>query len=184
MTTTTYPTRPVSAAQRSFLTTLLEERAHTPLPSIDEMDSRGASTAITYLLTCPKVVKVAAPAAPAIASRFDGIPLSKYAIAREDIEVLGLDVRLSGDLLFIELRKYKDTVFMRKLTGAPGWFTRTRLSRRDEDLLVKVLELGAEKHAKRFSEAHKCCACCLAELTDQTSRERGFGPVCAKRFGY
>lgn len=183
MTTTTYPTRPVSAAQRSFLTTLLEERVHTALPAIDEMDSRGASSAITYLLTCPKKPRAVAPAPRP--SAFDGIPLSKYAIPTDDVLFAGLNLNIEGnDLLFIEVRNYKGTTYMRKLRGSPGAFVRIRVSRRDEEILSKVIGPKAEAYAKRFSEAHSCCACCLAELTDQTSRERGFGPICAKRFGY
>lgn len=51
-----------------------------------------------------------------------------------------------------------------------------------KDELRAVVTEGAEYLARTGRETGQCCFCGL-ELTDPESVERGYGPVCAKKYG-
>ena len=40
------------------------------------------------------------------------------------------------------------------------------------------------KHAVNHGLTYKNCACCGRELTNQESKDRGIGPICAEKWGF
>jgi len=185
MTTTLYP---ASERQVAFITSLLADRvipdADAVRAELPTLDKRRASALIERLLQAPKAARTAAATRsgnPALA----GIPHSKYAVRVSDIEVAAdvAGIALAGDLLFVEVKEYRGTVYMRRLTGAPGAFTRSRMPRGLEDDIIRVIAADPYGHTRLFGEHYRCCGKCGAELTDEESRRLMLGPVCRRAFG-
>jgi len=167
-------------AQRSFITKLLTEREvptalrETITAGLGNMPRLTASTTITHLLTLPKPVVVKFSEVSAL---LETIPKSKYAIPR--LEVPG-DFR--HELLFVEVKQYRGTTFMRRLSGAPGYFSRIRIDSKLVVELAKQIATDPLRYTQMFAKHYSVCGCCAAELTDDVSRALGLGPVCRKRF--
>jgi hypothetical protein len=92
-----------------------------------------------------------------------------------------------GDAIFFEVKLYRGRWYCRKLTGAPGSFTRSAISAADQRALHRALagEGQQERSSRLFGYLHTCCGVCGAELTDDYSREVSMGPHCRKdRYGY
>ena len=168
-------------AQRSFITKLLTEREvptalrETITAGLGNMPRLTASTTITHLLTLPKPVVVKFSEVSAL---LETIPKSKYAIPR--LEVPG-DFR--HELLFVEVKQYRGTTFMRRLSGAPGYFSRIRIDSKLVVELAKQIAKDPAHYAVLFGKHYTCCGRCGAELTDSTSRALFMGPHCAKVMG-
>jgi len=90
---------------------------------------------------------------------------------------------VDNDLVFVEIREFKKTTYLRRLIGSYGGFTRSKPAPEDTLAFVRVLLGDPYKYAKLFAVHYACCAKCGAELTDEVSRELGLGPVCRKAFG-
>jgi hypothetical protein len=185
MTNTT--TRPASDKQRDFIAKLITERVlddaerariETAL-AYDTLDVAAASETIGALLKAPR--RSAATKNPAGQALLARIPKSRYAIG--EAELSGSSVEVNNDLLFIEVREYRGTLYMRRLHGAPGSFTRTKLSAEQVKDIVDIVATDPYKYARLFGEHHTCCGSCGAELTDERSRELKLGPECRKKFG-
>jgi hypothetical protein len=112
------------------------------------------------------------------------LPKSKYAIPTSEIISDFLADKIHGDLLFVEVREYKKTPYLRKLSGSIGYFTRIKPNALDTLAFVRILASDPHKYARIFGEHYRCCAKCGAELTDERSRELSLGPECRKAFGY
>lgn len=187
-TTTTFI--PASARQAEFIRTLLAERtvdatlAASTLRELDEgkLAKSSASIVIDRLLKLPKTPRAAA-ASRASSADFSGVPCSRYAIPAEEVEALPIDVSLHGDLLFVEIKTYQGTTYMRRLIGAPGAFSRLRMSASAVEELLSVLRDDPYRYARLFGENYSCCGKCGAELTDDESRRLMLGPVCRRAFG-
>lgn len=176
-----------SEKQLAFIRSLMAER---DTPKLDEqtlasMDMRHASQTIERLLALPRkpVVTVAAKINfPEANETLAKVPNAKYAVPTDALRPYLVNTDLRGDLLFVEVRTYKDRKYVRRLHGAPGNFTRTRFSVADGVQVVAQIALDPAAAALAFSIAYTCCAACCAPLTDEESRARGLGPICAKRF--
>ena len=179
---------PATGAQVAYIRNLLELRAVDEVAasiirdSLPLMDKAAASRTIDHLKTLPAAPKYTPPAQSALA----GIPKSKYAIPVEELEFLELEAAPSihGDLLFIEVREYMRTLYMRRLTGSVGSFTRHKLTHKDTLAIVELLERDPYTYAKLFGLHYSCCGKCGAELTDPISRKLQLGPECRKAFGF
>lgn len=111
------------------------------------------------------------------------LPRSFYAIPVFQADTAVLDVNLHGDLMFVEVAEFRGTVYMRNLHGAPSRFNREKMSRRDVSGIARLLECDPLKYIRLFGQHFTVCGKCGAELTDQKSRETGFGPHCRKALG-
>ena len=170
-------------AQTNYIDTLLTQRevpevlrkaiAGNTLP----LTSVAASVIITTLRALPfaRPVEAARPATPDLA----GIPLSKYAIPT--LEIPG-DAGTRGDLLFVEVKNYRGSVYMRRLTGNVGGFSRTRMPAAEIETLAAIVRTNPLRYTQLFGAHYGVCGCCGAELTDEMSRSLLLGPVCRKRF--
>lgn len=109
----------------------------------------------------------------------DSVPSSKFAVLTELLTQVP-DQWRRQEYLFFEVKQYRGKRVIRRLTGAPGKFNRTFLPREAATELFGHLEQEAFAYqaALTFGEIYQVCGRCAAELTDDTSRERKFGPVC------
>jgi hypothetical protein len=172
--------------QREFITDLLAKRVYVVATDFAVPTPAAASALIGALLAAPHkplaiaaVPRVDAELLAALASA----PVSKYAIPVVELFPELLDVRPHGDLLFVEVKDFRGRRSLNRLTGAPGWFSRTRMSRNDTLILMNLLSADAYKYTRLFGEHYRCCGKCGAELTDAESRRLMLGPVCRKAFG-
>ena len=115
------------------------------------------------------------------------VPASRYALDNG-----------AGSLDFVQVDRptkgrWAGRTFVERLIGSPGDFRKVRLPRdAQQDFLARIAAdrfedagrslAGSEAAAVRFSRHFTVCAACLSPLTDDDSRARGLGPVCAKRF--
>lgn len=188
-----------SERQLTFLKDLLETRDITPaskemgLASLVTMSKAEASILIGSLLHTPK--KPVVPMLPLhdlptavtgqeVQAALACIPMSFYAIDNSEINISMAHLRLSGDLTFLQVRKYLGQTYMRRLTGSVGGFTRHKLSNQDVVTLTKVIAQNPEKYSTLFAEHYNVCGICGAELTDPISRSINYGPTCRKVYGY
>jgi len=180
---------PATERQVSYLTDLINTRemdevhAADLLASIDAgiLDKERASREIHAALMLPRLRKSREPS-PSLQASLYHIPKSKYAVPVDEIELTDADKEFSGDLMFLEVRQYMGTLYMRQLHGSVGGFTRSKLSPATVKALVSIIERDPYKYAKIFGVHHSCCGSCGAELTDQKSRELQLGPECRKKF--
>lgn len=180
--------RPASQKQVDFINRLKDERdlgfvARDRLSRdlLDGLSVPSASYWIDRLLKSPRKA-TAAPAAPTpVASALEDVEVSKYAIPTYGIQIPGL--RFEGDLLFLEVRMFKGTKYLRQLHGSPGGFWRSRFTPAQTVALAAVIRGKHVEYARAFGEHYTCCGRCGAELTDQRSRESFLGPECRKVFG-
>lgn len=112
------------------------------------------------------------------------IPQSKYAIPVDELMTDFLKDKVNGDLVFLEVREYMKRIYMKKLFGSVGAFTRVRPKVEDALAFVRIIQRDPYKYARKFAEHYKCCGKCGAELTDPRSRELLLGPECRKAFGF
>lgn len=186
--TTTYV--PASSAQISYLKDLLDTRKvgdaykESIRQSIEAhvLSKTAASTAITYLIDAPRYQLADKPAASAspLQKALASVHKSFYAVPTEEIDLGIVDANTNQSLFFVEVKEYMGTLYMRRLHGAPGGFSRSKLSTNDQLTILKVIETDQVKYAKLFGEHHGVCGKCGAELTDDESRRLQFGPVCRK----
>jgi hypothetical protein len=76
-----------------------------------------------------------------------------------------------------------NNLYMRRLTGSVGGFTRWKVANDDAVTLVNIIAQDPYKYTKIFGQHYSCCGSCGAELTDPISRELQLGPECRKKFG-
>lgn len=153
--------------------------------ALTTMDKKAASKLIDLLLSLPKAVtKVPAAAGKtSLQEALSKAPKSKYAIPTEELDIALNSTPLHGDLLFLEIREYMNNLYMRRLTGSVGGFTRWKVANDDAVALVNIIAQDPYKYTKIFGQHYSCCGSCGAELTDPISRELQLGPECRKKFG-
>lgn len=150
-------------------------------------DKTGASNLIDELLKRPYVLKTSSSkpkANPAQQALLASVPKSKYALNVSDFTVAGVDHTFTGDLVFVEIKEYMGTLYMRQLLGSYGGFTRKRMTSDQVKLAVGLIAADPYAATKRFGTHYSCCGSCGAELTDERSRELQLGPECRKKFGF
>ena len=183
-------TYPASPAQTSFINDLLAKRQVTPairdaIANTTGMTSKQASAFIDLLKVCPYLPRTTAakPARQAHADLYARIPDAKYALSTAGLAQAFPGLSVHGDLIFIEVRTYQGTRYLRTLHGAPGDFTRGRIARQHEAGLLALIDIDPLAASTRFAQEKGVCGKCAAPLTDETSRARMFGPDCWKIMG-
>lgn len=193
MTNTDTPvnTNPASEKQISFVCDLLATRECDAalydqlVTAIHEetLDKRQASAAIDALVNAPRKKKADGSMSP-MQELLSTIPKSKYAVPTEELIASDFEDSFSGDLVFLELKEFNGTLYVRSLHGAPGGFTRARIAADATKYLVKLIATDPYKYVKLFGDHYTCCGSCGAPLTDARSRELMLGPECRKKFGF
>lgn len=162
---------------------ITEKRADEFRAAIPSWDRKEASAVIDILLKLPKKVEKV-PGKGSLQEFLAKAPKSKYAIPNDELDISLEYTKLSSDHLFVEIREYMGNLYMRRLHGSVGNFTRSRVNPQDAIAIVEHIATDPYKYAKRFGEIYACCGSCGADLTDARSRELQLGPECRKKFGY
>lgn len=176
---------PASEKQQNFIHDLLATRvldqtfADELVDRLESgmLDKTYASQAIDLMLNSPKQ-KGSSPFQVLLST----IPKSRYAVTSDELEFTSADDKFSGAIVFFEVREYKGTLYMRQLHGAPGDFTRSKLSKSSIEAIVKIIAQNPYAYTRLFGEHFTCCGSCGAVLTDDRSRELMLGPECRKKF--
>ena len=172
--------------QVNFVKVLLAERVIDDVDWAEEiaakveekrLSKKEASEVIDKLVNAKRL-----PKNPELQTILASIPKSKYAIPTSELDVF-IEEKVNGDLLFLEVKEYMGVLYMRKLLGSLGGFTRTKLSVSDVKELVNIIAANPVEYARIFGEHYSCCGKCGAELTDPISRKLQFGPTCRVEFG-
>jgi len=179
-----------SEKQVAFIDSLLTEREldaiqvssfRSMLPTLTKKQASGM---IDLLLRLPqKATKVPGADKSLLQEALSSAPKSKYAIPTSELDISLEGTPLTGDLLFIEVKEYMGNLYMRRLTGSVGGFTRHRVPSQDSITIMNVISQDPYKYAKIFGQHYSCCGSCGAELTDPVSRDLQLGPECRKKFG-
>jgi len=156
----------------------------------DASPGRGGpvSVVITQLMGMPKRQRAAAPAGaarrPSFSARLkDAVPEARYIIERCEMPIAHHGLFAGNDDIYIEVREFKGSRYLRQLHGAPGDFNRSKPSAADQGAIVDALiAVGPLVATQRYSTRHRVCSCCAAPLTDDLSVQLGLGPVCRQRF--
>jgi len=164
--------------QMAFIKNLIAERDVAPI-SFAGMTVGEASSKIEELLATPKKQAIVR-----FSETLAGLPKSKYALPYQLVAPVFTDnTQFNNDYLFVEVREYRGTTYMRKLQGSLGGFTRTRLTRDEEQSIYNILSMNPVEYITKFGEVFSCCGKCGAALTDAISRARLLGPDCARSLG-
>jgi hypothetical protein len=182
---------PASQKQIDFLTDLLATRVCEPADRDSwfskiyegELDKSTASTAISALVNAPRKTDDPAPKSK-MQALLASIPKSKYAVPVAELMYSEVEDDFKGDLVFLELKEFNGTLYVRRLDGAPGDFTRSRMTLPQVTELMNLIKQDPHKYAKIFGEHYTCCGSCGSPLTDARSRELMLGPECRKKFGF
>ena len=179
-----------SEKQVAFIDSLLNEREldavqvtsfRSMLPT---MTKKQASGMIDLLLRLPqRSTKVPGATKSLLQEALSKAPKSKYAVPVDELDISLEDTPLTGDLLFLEIREYMGNLYMRRLTGSVGGFTRHKVPSQDSIVIMDIIAKDPYKYAKIFGQHYSCCGSCGAELTDPVSRDLQLGPECRKKFG-
>ena len=179
-----------SEKQVAFIDSLLNERELDAIQvtsfrsMLPTMTKKQASGMIDILLRQPKrVEKVPGATKSLLQEALSKAPKSKYAVPVDELDITLEDTPLTGDLLFLEIREYMGNLYMRRLTGAVGGFTRHKVPSKDSVAIMNIIAQDPYKYAKIFGQHYSCCGSCGAELTDPVSRDLQLGPECRKKFG-
>lgn len=167
--------------QQAFILDLLTKREYEVEEGFVVNSPKEASELIANLLNAPykKVVKNSDPSYEALSK----LPKSNYAIPVMELPVEFMEEDIKSEYLFVAINEYKGTFYVRRLHGSVGGFTRTKMSKQDNEAIVQILSANPYNYAKIFGKVYSCCARCNAELTDDTSRQLMLGPVCRQAFG-
>ena len=139
----------------------------------------GASKMIDWLRDQP--VKAAAKpqaSSPTGLPREDVVPAGRYAVATDDGAV--------NELAFYKVDRptegrWAGYVFVKHLVGADEQRMSKDASRA---IMHKIAEVGAEAASAAYGHEIGKCGVCGRRLTNDDSRERGIGPVCAAKNGW
>lgn len=146
-----------------------------------DLTKREASAVIDLLINAPR--KASSVYLSPLQTLLSGIPKSKYAVPVEELMLTDAEDDFEGaDLVFLELKEFMGTLYVRRLIGAPGRFNRVRLTVAQTTALMRMVATDPYHYAKLFGDHYACCGSCGAELTDQRSRELMLGPECRKKF--
>ena len=145
------------------------------------LTSGGASTLIELLMALPPKGSVPATDRPSMAHvpTADEVPAGRYAIetagrgAVNELAFYVVDRPTEG--------KWAGYVFVKLMVSDEE----QRLSRDTQTaILRKIAEVGAEVASARYGHEIGKCGVCNRTLTNDESRARGIGPVCAEKAGW
>lgn len=183
MTTTRTAPAPASEAQTTFIAALLEkqdvpDQLSAAIAAAGPLTKLSASIIISTLLKLPVKPRPVVAFVPVAEPVLEGLPYSKYAVPT--LELSGIS---DQELLFVEIKEYRNRVYMRKLVGAPGRFNRLRLAPAVVAEIAAVIAKDPLHYSQLFGKHYQVCGRCAAELTDEISRAHFLGPTCRKAMG-
>lgn len=180
-------TNPATEPQVKFITSLMDQRVvpekyATIVPS--NLNRLEASIVIEALKGAAYKPRPEAKSKNTISELLSAsIPSAKYALAFDELSLVIPGIRETTGHLFLEVRSYKGTTYMRRLHGSVGDFTRSKLSEVVTASLIKFMSGRTLEFTQEFGRLFTCCGKCSAPLTDERSRELSLGPECRKAFG-
>ena len=140
----------------------------------------AASQAINFLLkiktpTTPSSTPGFTSAWANLANILAELPLSKYAVEREDEP---------GVFDFYEVVERKTTKkrYLNRLLGCPGDWKRVFISAAQGVPIAELIKIDPAKFATLYCQKFTRCSCCDAPLSDAKSIAQSMGPVCSKKF--
>lgn len=80
--------------------------------------------------------------------------------------------------------RWKGYTFIKRLIGAPGDYRKVDLPPRDRDQFLQRIEGDPKEAMVNYGRQTSVCGRCHSPLTDEASRARGIGPVCAQKDGW
>lgn len=180
--------------QIKYLTALAGER-EVPAPfdagiarrlaSPQLLSKSDASRWINYLREQPRKA-TAAPASGSVWAQTQAaladVHTSFYAVPAGYVHAQEIDL-YGSDYLFIRVRNYGGKKYVSRVHGSPGEPRYSKLPTAVALLVAPLLAERALEFATLWHQHSGRCGKCNAILTDQRSRERGFGPDCARTLG-
>lgn len=161
-------TQMMTHRQRTFIANLFGERVTDGIvvPPLEEMTTRMASQMISQLLKAPRKPREAD-------KPLGSVPDGRYAVDTP-----------TGVKFYIfrtaDTGSYHGFQFVSRQSGD----NRLRISKDERIFATKaVLEAGTMPAMLRYGRELGVCGHCGRSLTDEDSRARGIGPVCAKMIG-
>lgn len=172
--------KPITDKQRSFIETLIAERdlTGTPydnwLPKWENATSKMASAVIDYLTTLPKREPTRTERPVHEGTKTGPVPAGRYAIV------------LYGETKFYKVDcptegKWAGYTFVKVLASDTEHPIRN--SGLKSVILAQIAEDPAAASARYGHEIGEC-GVCGRTLTDEVSRARGIGPICADKRGW
>jgi hypothetical protein len=180
---------PASQKQIDFVSDLLATREcsqeqreiYLELIRTERLTKSQASSVIDSLVNAPR--RAGAVSTSPLQELLSKVPKSKYAVPNDELMASDCEDSFKGDIVFLELKEFNGSRYVRQLTGAPGGFTRSRLTAQEIKCLFALIAQDPYRYARIFGEHYTCCGSCGAELTDARSRKLMLGPECRKKFG-
>lgn len=149
-------TKPASAKQVAFITTLISERVFTGAVSFATLSSAEASSLISTLLNAPRKAGASA-------------------VAR--VSEVGMYRNAEGDIYKVQRSRETSNLYAKRLNVVEGGFEYVQGAMR----LIAPSDKMTLAEAKLFGVEFGICCVCGAFLTDPVSVSAGIGPVCAGR---
>lgn len=172
--------KPATEKQLAFIGRLIVERlegayladAHAILAR--GINSRLASAWIDTLLAMPKAAKTEAPAAKVAAPSVD-VPAGRYAVENGEgiLRFYRVDRPTEG--------RWAGRVFVNVYASDETYPVRGEAGR---EVLAAIAAAGTREASLRYGVEIGACGICGRTLTDEESRARGIGPVCADKVGW
>lgn len=182
-----------SEAQVKYLNTLLDTR-EVPQALAESVTAALKSGAVTVRQASAFIDSLKAspwkPRNPRPTSDRDAanaavrdLDVSFYAIPAGLVSAQRIDLR-GNDHLFVRVRNASGgRKYMSRVHGAVGSPSYTRIDPKTVVSLAALMKGRTVEFAQLWHEKSGNCGKCNATLTDLESRERGFGPDCAKMLG-
>jgi hypothetical protein len=184
MTTTTTATRTASEKQVNFIAKLLGEKDLSTYDAgkasilgqvvsgeITTLPSTSASAAIKELLALP--VKAAVTTEKPAAVDY-GVPAGRYAVdLGEGVKFYVIDQPTEGrwaGYTFVKVQASDDLYPVKQYAA--------------KNAILRAIAVNPAEASLRYGRLLGSCGVCGRTLTDETSRERGIGPVCADKTGW
>lgn len=172
---------PATERQLEFIKSLQQERELTEEQSawlqgkLDAGISKSkASLVIERLLALPKVT---AKMASGSAKDVPDVPAGRYAVDSDGINATAFyrvarpsEGRWAG-YVFVDLQ-------------VSDWYEPIRNHAAKVTILEKILKAGPQSAAERYGRELGKCGICGRTLTNDESRARGIGPICAESYGW
>lgn len=175
----------------------LRDNIYAIARAADARPGQEVSQLISGLITQAQRKRAAARPAAAAADMdprgmWADVPDGRYALTHAQAAAHSLDHLIAGerDTLFVRVSTWtppgrrEPLTFVRQIKGGVGDWTKIKHSAGiNRDIKDALLAVGPVDAGRLFSELHTVCARCLSPLTDQRSRETGYGPDCREIMG-
>jgi hypothetical protein len=171
--------RDLNAETRPLYRTRLESLAREAAAGrlgVEVTSAAAVSALIEALLALPKLTS--APADSSTLPSIDVVPAGRYALdtqegATNETAFYKVDRPAEG--------RWAGYTFVKLMVSDDE----QRMSRAAGDAIVrKIAKVGAEAASARYGHEIGACGICGRTLTNDASRERGIGPICADKAGW